>query len=461
MRDRIVPACVPPLDPTFQPMSLFVREYRKDLVGERVVIGVEREDGLMSRFETGISTRADESVTLRYLERIIKFLLWSRGGWHILFGGPEPIGRALSEIYSSAGARRFDVDLMEKVYERPFKVTVMKPEDIPRETVRTERLGGHLDGCRIGFDLGASDYKIAAVQDGHTVFSEELPWNPKDQADPAYHYECIQKGLKRAAAQLPRVDAIGGSTAGVVVNNRMMVASLFRSVPADRYEEARSIFQRLQEAWRVPLQVINDGEVTALAGAMSLGASGMLGIAMGSSEAVGYISPEGHIPGYLDELAFAPVDMSEEAVSDEWSGDKGVGAQYFSQQAVNKLALAAGFEFPDDMPLPERLKEVQAQMAQGNADAERICQTIGIYLGYALPWYAEFYDIRHVLVLGRVLSGAGGQVILDRANEVLKKEFPEQEEKFKLHLPDEKFRRVGQAMAAASLPKIEGSQKTA
>lgn len=451
-----------PLDPNFQPAALVLQAYR-DAVRQGndavpLVIGIERNNGLISRYETTVPADPNANDTLHYIERTIKFLLWARGGWKIHFGGQDSLARHVCHVYSREGQRAFDVDLMQRVYERPFEVACTPPEGVPPERAAPTALGGHLDGCRIGFDLGASDFKLAAVQDGEVTFSDEIPWDPKNQPDPSYHYDRIQEGLKRAASHLPRVDAIGGSSAGVVVNNRMMVASLFRSVPADRFEEARSMFERIRNDWGVPLEVVNDGEVTALAGAMSLRAGGILGIAMGSSEAVGYITPDNRITGWLDELAFAPVDFNAAAAADEWSGDRGVGAQYFSQQAVNKLAPAAGIAFPDDLSLPERLKEVQRLMEEGDPRAALIYETLGVYLGYTIPWYAEFYDIRHILVLGRVLSGTGGRMIIDHANRILKEEFPELAEKIKLALPDEKSRRVGQAVAAASLPAIAGTR---
>jgi predicted NBD/HSP70 family sugar kinase len=452
------PAITPPLDPAFRPVALFNQAYRdaSQAAGdvERVVIGVERDDGRISRYETMVSPHLDASLTCRYLERTVKFLLWSRGGFRIHFGGPADAGNAIRQIYTGTGARAFDTALMEKVYEHPFEVRVMKADQVPPAKEASSSPGGHLDGCRIGFDLGASDFKLAAVRDGEVLFSTELPWNPKDQADPDYHYRHLADGLKLAAGYLPRVDAIGGSTAGVVVSNRLMVASLFRSVPASRYEEARSLFLRLQREWGIPLEVANDGIVSALAGAMSLRANGILGMAMGSSEATGYIAPDGGIPGWIDELAFAPVDVSPAAPADEWSGDQGVGAMYFSQQAVNRLAPAAGMVFAADMPLPERLKAVQARMEKGDEAAAAIYRTIGIYLGYTVPHYADFYDIRQVLMLGRVLSGDGGQIIVSEAGRVLRELFPETAGRVQISLPDEKSRRVGQAVAAASLPRI-------
>ena len=202
------------------------------------------------------------------------------------------------------------------------------------------------------------------------------------------------------------------------------------------------------------MEVANDGDVTALAGAMSLKANGMLGVAMGSSEAAGYIDPNGCMTGWLNELAFAPVDMNLKAVADEWSCDLGVGASYFSQQAVNKLLPAAGISLPD-MGIPEQLKEVQALMAKGDPRAAKIYETIGIYLGYTIPHYAEFYAFSHMLILGRVTTGQGGDIVLSHAREVLAKCFPEVAAKVTLHVPDEKSRRIGQAVAAASLPPIK------
>lgn len=446
------------LDPHFHPLSLVEQRFeeRRTQIGNSLPIelGLEREDGLISRHTLHILPDDPVEWTRLRIERTVKFLLWSRGGWKIHFGGPPELGEFLVRTYGSGGARDFDIRQMEKIYGKTFSVALSEPDAVPAERAAPQAIGGHLDGCRIGFDLGASDYKLAAVENGEVRFSDEFPWDPRNQTDPDYHYRKLTEGLQTAAASLPRVDAIGGSTAGVVVNNRMVVASLFRSIPADRYEEASRLFERIATEWDVPLTVVNDGEVTALAGSMSLEAQGVLGIAMGSSEATGFIAPDGRIQGWINELAFAPVDVNPNAITDEWSGDRGVGARYFSQQAVEKLAPVAGFDFPSDMPLPERLKKVQKAMEEGDDRAAAIYQTLGVYLGYTLPWYAHFYTFKHVLLLGRVVSGPGGIILLETALKVLKQDFPELSERCALHLPDEKIRRVGQAVAAASLPSI-------
>ncbi len=289
------------------------------------------------------------------------------------------------------------------------------------------------------------------------VFSEEIEWNPYFESDPAYHVEGVHDSLKRAAEHLPRVDAIGGSAAGVYVNNEVRAASLFRGVSEENFKSRiQRMFFDLQKRWdNVPFVVVNDGEVTALAGSMSMNENAILGVAMGTSEAVGYVTPEGNITPWLNELAFAPVDYREDAPSDEWSGDRGCGVQYFSQQAVSRLLPAAGIDVPNDMPLPDRLIAVQGLMKEGDDRARKIYETIGTYLGYSIPHYADFYTIENILLLGRVISGDGGSIMIEKANEVLDSEFPELASQVAIRTPNEQDKRHGQAVAAASLPKIE------
>ncbi|MGC1461888.1 MAG: hypothetical protein WA802_06775 [Terracidiphilus sp.] len=419
-----------------------------------LVLGLEREGGLISRFETVVRPRAD-AQTLRYVERIVKFLLWARGGWKLHFDGPKDIAQRIARIYSARGARKFDCQMMSLVYGKKFQVVLTTPGNVPEDSEMQLAAGGHLKGFRIGFDLGASDYKVSAVVDGKAIFTEETAWTPTQATNPEYHYHHISAALHRAAARLPRVDAIGGSSAGIIVDNEIRVASLLRSIPKQLYPQAARVFKRIHEEWKVPVLVMNDGDVTALAGALSLRKKGMLGIAMGSSEAAGFMDSRGRILGWLNELAFAPVDYNPNAATDEWSGDKGVGALYFSQQAVNRLLPAAKIKLPAKMGLPERLKEVQNLMAKGDRRAAKIYETIGVYFGCAIAQYADFYDYQHLLILGRVTTGQGGDIVVAKAREVLRWEFPEVAARIELHVPDEKSRRVGQAVAAASLPMIK------
>ncbi len=457
----IAPQFIPPLEPEFRPAVLANRAFRAEVAasgrGVPLVIGLERSDGALSRFETVAfpDGHPRAGANLAYAERLVKFLLWARGGWRVTIGGPCGIGEHIARAYAPDGPRAFDYHFMgEQVYGHPFTVASCAAGEVPTAREGGQALGRHLDGCRIGFDLGASDVKVSAVVDGQAIFSEEIVWEPTGQTDPSYHYEAITAALRLARSKLPWLDAIGGSSAGVFVDNRPMVASLFRGIPAGRYSEIRDLFLRIRAEFGVPLEVVNDGDVTALAGAMSLEDTGVLGIALGSSEAGGYVDLHGAITGWLNELAFAPVDYNPAAAADEWSGDTGVGSQYFSQQCVFRLAPAVGITLPADATKAEQLKHVQGYLEAGHAGAIQIWQSIGVYLGYALAHYAEFYDLRHVLILGRVTSGRGGSLILDGAKAVLAAEFPELAARVNIQLPDEKSRRVGQSIAAASLPAV-------
>jgi predicted NBD/HSP70 family sugar kinase len=382
-------------------------------------------------------------------------LLWQRGGWKVYICGPRFIGEYIRKVYSPDGERNFDYRFMgEQVFEKTFTVVTCEPSDVPMAHETGKELGRHLDGCRIGFDLGASDRKVSAVVNGQAIFSEEVVWEPKKHSDPDYHYRELMAALKSAADKMPRVDAIGGSSAGIFIDNRPMVASLFRSIPQERFGEIKNMFLRIREELGIPLEVINDGDVTALAGSMSLEDNAILGIAMGSSEASGYVDVNGHILGWLNEMAFAPVDYSPTAPVDEWSGDLGVGSTYYSQQCVFRLAPKAGITIPGGVSDAKKLEFVQEKLETGHPGAKQIWQCMGIYLGYGLAQYADFYDINHVLILGRCTSGRGGEMILDYAKHVLISEFPDLASKINVQLPDEKSRRVGQSIAAASLPSL-------
>jgi predicted NBD/HSP70 family sugar kinase len=463
---KIVPFLPPPLDPHFLPAALWNRAYQtivaNDPGSRAMMIVLERPDGGASRYETRVlGVNHPEGVhTLRYAERLLKFLLWQKGGCKVSMAGAPEITAHLAYIYSPRGERAFDHEFMgDKVYGQPFTIRNVDASDLPEDRTSSLPIGRHLDGCRIGFDIGGSDRKAAAVIDGKVVFSEETPWDPYFQKDPNYHIEGINDSLKRAAAHLPRVDAIGGSAAGIYVNNEVRVASLFRGIPPAVFEsDIRKLFFNLQARWGgVPFEVANDGEVAALAGSMSLGDNAVLGISMGTSQAGGYVRPGGEITQWLNELAFAPVDYRTGAPTDEWSGDSGCGVQYFSQQAVSRLADKAGFSFDAGMPAPERLVAVQQAMATGDPRAEQIYDSVGSYLGYSIGHYSDFYHLKHVLVMGRVTSGPGGERIIRRARDVLSSEFPAAASRTRVLMPDEKDKRHGQAIAAASLPSIHAT----
>ncbi len=451
------------LDPDFRP-AIYENEAFLKAVDDSgqyapVWFAVEREGGQIAVYHTKVFSEGlgMDEANFKYIERFIKTVLWIKGGWKITFSGPKSAFNYLQKAYSPDGLRAFDAAFMGRIYEKPFTVESDEGLTAPETIEKADRAGVNLSGCRIGFDAGGSDRKVAAVQDGKVVFSEEVVWHPKIQNDPDYHYQEIRSAIRKAAGYLPRVDGIGVSSAGIFVNNRVMVASLFLKVPLELFDvKVKDIYLRIgKEIGDIPVEVRNDGDVTALAGAMSLKDTGILGIAMGTSEAAGYLDGNGCITGCLNELAFVPVDFNPRAMVDEWSGDYGCGVKYFSQDGVIKLAPVAGIKLDESLSPAEKLKVVQELMAAGDDRARAIYETIGVYLGYSIPYYAQFYDIKHLLILGRVTSGQGGNIILETASDVLELEFPELAGKIKLHLPDESDRRVGQAIAAASLPVLK------
>ena len=450
------------LDPQFAPLSVICRDMREATKseGQDIIIAIERNKGYTTTYKTRVfvdNTGHDEE-NFNFIERMTKALLWVAGGYKIYIAGSQIIADKIKEAYTYGGLRDFDVHFMERVYEEKFEVISCSLEDAPKDKSAAAPVGRHLDGCRIGFDAGGSDRKVSAVIDGKSVYSEEVVWFPKTNSDPNYHYDGILEAMKTAASHMPRVDAIGVSSAGVYVDNRIMVASLFLKVSDEDFDKKvkNMYFDVAKEIGEnIPIEVANDGDVTALAGAMDLNDNSVLGVAMGTSEAGGYVDPQGNITGWLNELAFVPVDYCKDAMVDEWSGDYGCGVKYFSQDGVIKLAPFAGIELDENLSPAEKLKVVQELMKNNDQRAADIYETIGAYFGYAIAFYTEFYDIKHVLIMGRVTSGEGGAILLKKAQEVLDTEFPELAKTINLHIPDESSRRVGQSVAAASLPKIK------
>lgn len=450
------------LDKKFKPAIIELRNFKKDVLASnnsnKLIIAVKRNGGYVYHKEIDVfKDGIDDERNIFIVERLIKTILWTVGGYEIYIAGSKVIADAIKSYYQNGGLRDFDYHFMSRVYENEVKVFECTYDTIPAEVKSSFPALGNLKGKRIGFDAGGSDRKTSCLIDGETIYSEEVVWFPKLNSDPNYHYDHIYEAMRNGVEKLGGdVDAIGVSSAGVYIDNKAMVASLFIKVAEDDFNrKIKNIYidvvHQLERELGHPisLAVANDGDVTALAGAMDLNDTGVLGIAMGTSEAVGYVDAKGNLTGWLNELAFVPVDFDKDAMVDEWSLDFGVGCKYFSQDAVIKLAGYAGLEIDESLSLAEKLKYVQKLNNEGNKVAHAIFETIGYYLAYALAYYAEFYDIKHVMILGRVTSGLGGDSILEVCKKVLASQFPEYQ--FNLCMPTEYMRRVGQSIAAASL----------
>lgn len=464
MPDLAIPSLKhpPELDPGFLPASIWTQSFHEKCNSEgdreiRIAVIRPNGTGYLHR-ETILSSDDETSQTLnfRFIERVIKFLLWSCGGTKVVLENSPALSSALAEHYRKGGKREFDADYSKRFFGQTLVIESRPSEGFPHPSFPSEESAEiGLKGNRIGFDLGGSDRKCAAVIDGEVVFSDEVEWDPYFQSDPSYHRDGIIDSIRRAAEHLPTVDAIGGSAAGVYVDSKARAASLFRGVPDELFaDHVENIFFEVAKEWNVPMRVVNDGDVTALAGAMSLNDGCVLGLAMGTSTAAGYADDASSITSWISELAFVPIDFQENAAEDEWSGDFGCAVNYFSQQAVSRLIEPTGLDIDLSLGKPEKLVEVQKAMEAGDDRAAAIYRTLGCYLGYAIPQFARFYDIRNLLLLGRVLTGKGGEIIIEKAEEVLRDEFPELAQKISLNTPDEKLKRHGQAIAAASLPKL-------
>ena len=447
----------PKLDPTFIPFGVWREAYLKD-AKQPIAIAVERDKGRVSVHHTYIhGTPEMAEADYRYVERYVKFLLWSIGGFKVYVCGCSELAKKLQAAYTPSGERQFDYTFVQQLYEEDLQILDLPLSECPASYEVAQPMGGNLDGCRIGFDAGGSDRKVSAVIDGECVYSEEVIWFPKLNEDPDYHYGHILEAFRTAASKMPRVDAIGVSSAGDFIGNEPRVASLFIKVPRSNWDKVKTIYDRAAAAIdpNVPIVVANDGDVSALAGAMGLGVGNIMGLAMGTSEAVGYVDADKNVLGWINELAFAPVDLQAGALQDEWSTDYGVGCKYFSQDAVIKLAPAAGIELDESLSLAEKLKVVQKLMEEGHEGAKAIFETIGAYFAYTVVLYAQFYDLKHIMLMGRVMSGKGGDTILSVCNQILAEEYPQLAARCEVILPDEKTRRVGQSAAAASLPRLK------
>jgi len=443
----------PELDPGF----ISLHKFNEAFLSTATVpfgIAVERNDNQIYVKTTRVHGDAAHAEADRYyIDRLVKFELWQKGGFKIYVKGEKPLYESLKQAYSPGGTRALDAEFFGGIYQKPFEV--VHCEELPQAYEIKKSVGRHFDGCRIGVDFGGSDYKVAAVIDGEAVYSNENVWNPKVNSDPDYHYNGIVAALKESAAHLPRVDAIGVSSAGLIANNRILAAQLFQKVPKDLFDaKGRDSYVRaVKEIGEgIPFEVANDGDVAALAGAIGLKKNNVLGLAMGTSYIGGFVDKDGNLSNWLSELAFAPVDASPNAAMDEWTRDIGVGVQYFCQEAVIKLSPAASIDVTGYDTPAQKLKAVQNLLDEGHAGAAAIFRSIGCYLGYAAAFYYDVYKVDNILLLGRTVSGKGGDIVLETANKVLQDEYPGLP--VELMLPDERTRRMGQSVAAASLPKI-------
>eukprot|EP00429_Kryptoperidinium_foliaceum_P086400 CAMPEP_0176201090 /NCGR_PEP_ID=MMETSP0121_2-20121125/9389_1 /TAXON_ID=160619 /ORGANISM="Kryptoperidinium foliaceum, Strain CCMP 1326" /LENGTH=501 /DNA_ID=CAMNT_0017539961 /DNA_START=53 /DNA_END=1558 /DNA_ORIENTATION=+ len=476
------PGVPAPLDPNFCPFILSKRQYLKR-IADCLEFGkvadfhfaIERPDGC-GRDSLPVFTKSHEGfdASVFLAGEAIRYMLWQRGGYKVTLFGPKEVCDAVTAAYSAGGKYDFEVRTMPKIYGTKWSVsTAAKLESLPANKEAPIQCGKVASGNRIAFDLGKSDVKTVAVANGEVLDSAETEWDVTNP-DPQYHYDLIVKAMKATAAKLPGpVEAIGGSATGAVsANSEATWCDCFPNVPPDVYKEkVVPIFNVIakKEFGDVPIKVINDGEVTAVAGGQMIGEGCLFGISLGSSEGSGYVYEDGSLTGWINENAYNPFDLNPDAPGNPWSPHRGDAAMYLGQRAATRLAKLGGIDLPAEMmpthpnmnaashvPHAQCLKKIQAAMKDPAKEpqARKIYETIGVYLGYAIAQYCQYLPIKNVLILGRVTTGAGGEIMMDWARKVLSADFPELAG-IKFHTPSEHMKRVGQCVAAAALPELK------
>lgn len=454
------------IDPQFIPMSLKNKTWNELLKNESDKIEIHL--GIMDNFENFIvlhrfifpeqsKYQFDNSL---FVEKLIKSMLWIYGGIKVYLDIPTRIFKEMSSLFSIKGKYAFDINFMKKVYEMEFELIHMHVTDFPKIKSQKKIVESNLRGNIIGFDAGGSDRKVSAIKNGNVIFSDETIWHPKLNSNPQYHYDGILDSMRKASHYLETIDGIGVSSAGIYQNNEVKVASLFMSVPETEFEPMiKNIYKNIAKELNAPIEVANDGDVTALSGALTYNKYPILGIAMGTSQAAGYIDSDKAIRGWLNELAFVPLDYHPNQDIDPWSKDIGTGVNYLSQDAVIRLAKIIGIKIDEKLSPAEKLSYMQEKLQQNDLKVKTVFENIGVYLGFAIAYYLDFYDFHDVLILGRVTSKKAGEIIKEQADAILKEYF--NNEQITIHLPDEKLRRVGQSIASASLIKIIDKENNA
>jgi len=469
-----------PLDPNFAPVILGKKKYLAAAAGcaDKLEWALPRADGCgrgsLPVFADG-SDDAEASVFLAGV--LIQEMMWMRSGSALMLAGPPGICEEVAADFREGGRYEFEIKSMPNVCgtpESPFNVSVVSVGDLPENKDTPQVCGKDASGCRLAFDLGKSDIKVVAVKDNEVVYSKETEWDVTNP-DPQYHFDAIIAAMQLGKDALPQIDAIGGSATGTVSGaNEATWCDIFPNVPPDVYKEkVVDIFVRIakQLAGDVPLKVINDGDVPALAAVQKISKGNVMGISMGSSEGGGYANEDGNLLGWINELCYIKLDLNPDAPTDPWSkgAHTGLSHMYLGQRGATKLAPLAGVDMPDNQKYPhpdmctirhenhaQALKKIQAAMADPAKEPQTrlLYETVGVYLGYGLAQYCEFYKIDHVMILGRVSKGAGGDLMLSVAKKVLETEFPEYAG-IQFHTADDHFKAVGQCIAAAALPEIK------
>jgi len=311
----VKPKVTPPLDPDFVPVVLAKKAYlaaTKDCK-DKLDWALVRADGV-GRYTLPVFPDGDKNVNASiYMAGVlIQEMIWQRSGSELQLVGPPKLCKAIKRAFSRGGMYQFEALSMPNVCgtpTKPFEVKILDSvSELPAGKDSPQVCGKEANGNRLAFDLGKSDIKTVAVKDGEVLDSMETEWDVTNK-DPQYHFDAIVAAMKgtieraktKNAGYSP-IQAVGGSATGTVSgDNDATWCDIFPNVPPDVYKaKVVDIFKRISKevAGEVPLKVINDGEVTALAAVQKIKKGNVLGISMRSSEGAGYANADGNLLGY-------------------------------------------------------------------------------------------------------------------------------------------------------------------
>lgn len=393
----------------------------------------------------------DDNYSLSYFhtKKLILTLLWTIGGDHILFKGNHDFYLYLKKQIGNDEEIQKSFKEIQRIFSKEVVLEEIN-EEYPKITAKTPFIS-YFDGNLIGLDLGGSDRKLSVIKDGKLIYSEEMLWNPKEAKDPAYQYNGILESLEKGRSLLPHIDSIGISVAGVVRDNELLSTSLYASVnEEEKYVCSRDVFKKIisEHFADIPYSVFNDGDVSAIGASLYFKKSNVLGLSLGTSLAGGFIKG-GNLFNWLNELSKVPLNYSPDARKHYSLDISGAAGEYLSQKGIISLVEEDGIKLSGT--LANKLKEIQRLAEEGNDIVLSAYHDIGLYLGEALRFFYEFYHFESVLLLGRVMSGRGGEIIKDIANKYLL----ENGLKIDFISPDEDFIRLGQSYIVSSLRKYK------
>ena len=136
----------PKLDPNFIPFGVWRAAYLKD-AKKPLAIALERDKGRISVHKTFIhGTPEMAEADYRYVERYVKFLLWSTGGFRVSICGCSELAQRLQKAYRPDGERHFDHTFFYQLYERELEIVDLLLEECPQANEVAESIGGYMDG---------------------------------------------------------------------------------------------------------------------------------------------------------------------------------------------------------------------------------------------------------------------------------------------------------------------------